>query len=70
MYSNLPPPLDGQMQTAVSLLVYKASLVTPIMAERKNPVQGECYRVQLGRRIFIIRCFRVEREGSKIIRRF
>ncbi len=27
MYSKLPPPLDGQMQTAVSLLVYKASLV-------------------------------------------
>jgi hypothetical protein len=26
MYSKLPPPLDGQMQTAVSLLVYKASL--------------------------------------------
>jgi hypothetical protein len=27
MYSKLPPPLDGQIQTAVSLLVYKASLV-------------------------------------------
>ncbi len=26
MYSNLLPPLDGQMQTAVSHLVYKASL--------------------------------------------
>jgi hypothetical protein len=28
MYSNLPPPLDGQIQTAVSILVYKASLVS------------------------------------------
>ncbi len=26
-YSNLPPPLDGQIQTAVSILVYRASLV-------------------------------------------
>jgi hypothetical protein len=65
MYSNLPPPLDGQMQAAVSLLEYKASLVTTIMAERKNSVQGGCYRVQLSRRIIIIRRFRVERGGAK-----
>ncbi len=28
MYTNLPSPLDGQMQTAVSLLGYTASLVS------------------------------------------
>jgi hypothetical protein len=30
MYTNLPPPLDGQMQMAVSLLGYIASLVGTI----------------------------------------
>jgi hypothetical protein len=30
MYSNLPPPLDGQMQRAVSLLGYTASLVSRV----------------------------------------
>ncbi len=29
MYSNLPPPLDGQMQMAVSLPGYTASLDDP-----------------------------------------
>ena len=33
MYTNLPPPLDGQMQTAVSLLVYEASLVEVLWTE-------------------------------------
>jgi hypothetical protein len=31
MYSNLPPPLDRQMQRAVSLLVYEASLGSSVL---------------------------------------
>ncbi len=37
MYSKLPPPLEGQMQTAVSLLVYKASLGTALPTSSTLP---------------------------------
>jgi hypothetical protein len=39
MYTNLPPPLIGQIQTAVSLLGYKASLVETVADLRQVVVQ-------------------------------
>jgi hypothetical protein len=38
MYSNLPPPLDGQMQMADSLLVYIASFVSHQMPNTGDSV--------------------------------
>jgi hypothetical protein len=50
VYSNLPPPLDGQIQTAVSLLVYKASLVrTAVTGQPRYDNRGRTAMIrQLG----------------------